>query len=370
MRALILALSVLPGALRAEAPNVVTDIAPVHGLVATVMEGVGTPTLLIPPGASPHSYALRPSDARGLAKADLVVWVGHGLTPWLEDPLGALAPDAAKLELLEAEGMRVLGFREGAGFDAHDHDHGGHDDHEDHEDHAEDAHDQKDDHDKDHAHAGEHEEGHDHGEAHAEDKHDHDAHTEEEHAEHAEKADHDEHAAHEGGDPHIWLDPENGAVALAAIADTLMRLDPENAATYAANSKAAQARLAALRAEIDSMLAPARGQPFVVFHDAYHYFEARFDFEATAAVSTGDAATPGAARIAAVREHIAESGAVCAFAEPQMNTSLLETVVEGQKTRLGLLDPLGASLEPGPMLYENLLRAMAAEMGGCLSPQG
>lgn len=105
------------------APNVLTDLAPIHGLVSAVMGDIGAPTLLLPPSADAHSYALRPSDARTLSNAELIIWVGHDLTPWLADPIATLATSAVTLELLES-----------AGWDQRDL--GGHDDHGDIDPHA------------------------------------------------------------------------------------------------------------------------------------------------------------------------------------------------------------------------------------------
>ncbi|MEW9918508.1 zinc ABC transporter substrate-binding protein [Marimonas sp. MJW-29] len=320
MRRLLCLILFVASPLHAEAPRVATDIAPVHSLVAQVMQGVGEPDLVIPPGASPHGYAMRPSEARALGAADLVVWVGPALTPWLEEPLDSLAPHARRLSLMEGQGLTLLPFREGAAWeDAHDH---GHDDHG-HDDHA---------HEK-------HEHGHDHG--------------------HSE--------THHGyADPHLWLDPVNGAQALALIAGALADADPENADRYHANARAGQDRLAALTQELAATLEPVSGRPFIVFHDAFHYFEARFGIEARGAVSAGDAAEPGAARISELRAHLAKTEAKCAFSEPQMNVGVLETVIEGQGTRVAVLDPLGSSLPLGPDLYPDLLGALAATMVSCL----
>jgi zinc transport system substrate-binding protein len=139
----------IAGAAGAEVPKVATDITPVHSLVARVMQGVGEPALIVAPGATPHGYSMRPSEATALEGADIVVWIGPELTPWLEDAIGTLAGDAHSLALLDAPGTRTLPFRQGATFEAHDH---GHDD--DHDDHD---HDDHDDHDE-HGH-----EDHDHG---------------------------------------------------------------------------------------------------------------------------------------------------------------------------------------------------------------
>ncbi|WP_233488868.1 zinc ABC transporter substrate-binding protein [Rhodovulum sp. 12E13] len=338
------------GVARAEVPHVAVDIAPVHSLVAQVMGDLGTPELVLPPGASPHGYALRPSEARALQEADLVVWVGPGLTPWLSSALGALAGDAAVLEAMEAEGVTLLDMRESAVFPGHDHDHG--------DTHAE-AHDHDHDHDHDHEH--------DHAEA---DAHDHDHDHEHDHAEaeahdhgHAEEHAHDhDHGQH---DPHVWLHPDNATAIVRAVADALSEIDPDNAAVYAANAGAAAERIGALEAELSTRLAPVQGLPFVVFHDGYQYFEAAFGLEAAGAISMSDARMPSAARLAQVRDRIEELGAACVAAEPQFDPGLVAAVAEGVDVRTAVLDPLGMALEPGAELYGAMMRDLASALVGC-----
>ncbi|MGH1353454.1 MAG: zinc ABC transporter substrate-binding protein [Thalassovita sp.] len=352
----------------AEAPKVVTDIAPVHSLVATVMQGVGEPTMLIDPGASPHGYAMRPSQARALSNADVVFWIGEGLTPWLEQPLESLAGDAESVELLELDASIKLEFREGATFEGHDHDephgheedeheeHAEHDDHEghDHEEHEEHGHDDHDEHEERDEH------GHDDHDEHDENGHD-------DHEKHAEHDDHDDHSdhAHEGVDPHGWLDPENAKVWLQAIAKELSHLDPENAQTYAENAAKGTADLDQLIADLSADLEPAHDLHFVVFHDAYHYFENRFGLAATGAISLGDASDPSVARVAAVREAVADAGVTCAFAEPQFNPGLIGAVAE-TGVKVAMIDPLGVGLELGPDLYGQTLRNLSANILSCL----
>lgn len=353
-------------AAHAEVPRVAVDIAPVHALVAQVMDGVGAPILVVPPGASPHGYALRPSEAAALQGADLVVWVGPELTPWLADPLATLAPDAARLALLGVENVRLLDYRDGVRFADHDHgDHAEQGETHAHDDHAEDdhkhgAHDHHDDHKNgDHDH-------HDHGHGH--DDHGHEEHGHEDHGNgHGhEDHDHEDHGHdHSGTDPHAWLDPVNAALWLGAIADKLSRLDPDNAAHYAANATRAQAGLTALEADIAARMAPLRGK-FIVFHDAYHYFEARFGVEAAGAISLSDAAPPGPARVAEIRDLVADQSITCVFAEPQFNRGLVDAVFEGTGVTIGVIDPIGATLSPGGALYGALLEGMAASFEACL----
>ena len=300
------------------APNVVASVKPLHSLVAAVMEGVETPALLVEGAASPHGFSLRPSDATKLESADIVFWIGEDLETFLPGPLRSLAGDATIVEMMGQEGMTVLGLREGGLFEAHSHDHD-HDDHEEH-DHA------------DHDH-----EGHDHDHAHAH------------------------------GDGHIWLDPQNARLMVAVITDALIAADPDNGETYNANGQAVAARIDALQTEIDAALAPARGRPFFVFHDAYHYFEARFGIEATGTFTVNPEIAPGAARLTEIRGIVEASAAVCIFAEPQFSPGVIETIAEGTSAHVGVLDPLGAEIEDGPGLYPALLTALADGLLDCLA---
>lgn len=351
--------SLLSTAAIAEVPRVATDIAPVHSLVAMVMGDLGAPALIVRPEASPHGYAMRPSEAQALSDADLVVWIGEALTPWLEGPLETLAGGAHKLELMSVEGTVLHDYREGATFAAHDHgdheghDHGDHDDEHDHDDaHDDDAHDDHGHaHDDDHGHAAE-KDGHDH--AAEQDDHDH-AHD-----------DHGDGHDHSGADAHAWLDPVNGRLWLGAIAAELSELDPENAAAYAANAAAGQAELEALEERLRADLAGLGEAGFVVFHDAYQYFERRFGLSASGAISMSDATTPSAGRIAELQEAVGSMGVACVFSEPQFNAGLINSVFADRAT-VGILDPLGFDIAAGPGLYPQILKTMAAEFVGCLA---
>ncbi|MEL6838576.1 MAG: zinc ABC transporter substrate-binding protein [Pseudomonadota bacterium] len=363
------------GTAMADVPNVAVDIAPVHSLVARVMEGVGEPSLILPPGASPHEHSLRPSEAGALQEADIVVWMGHDLTPWMEDAVETLAADASVMTLLEADETTLLDFREGALFEAHDHDH---DDEHGHDDHDEAA--AHDDHDHDHEEHAEHDDDHDHEkatEAAANNDHDHEEHAHDDHAhdhdDHADAAahddhDHDDHAGHDHGahDPHAWLSPTNATTWLNLIAAELSAADPDNAGTYFANAAAARTEMEALSTEVATILEPARGKSFVVFHDAYQYFETDFDFPASGAISLGDATDPSPARIAEIQGRVRDEGVDCVLAEPQYNEGIVATVLEGTEAKTGVIDPLGVNLEPGPTLYPQLIRNMATTLADCL----
>ncbi|NOG31467.1 zinc ABC transporter solute-binding protein [Halomonas sp. TBZ9] len=305
----------LPLTALADVPNVAVDIPPVHSLVSKVMGELGEPELFMQQGASPHGYSLRPSEAQTLDNAELVVWVSNDLTPWLTSPLASLASEAAHLELMALDETQVLNYRDRsvalmAAQD--DHDHHGHEEH-DHENHG----------------------------------HDHHGHS------------------REGQDPHGWLDPENARLWLNAIARRLSTLDPENAETYQTNATQAKADLLGLQMALEEQFAEQPTPRFVVFHDAYQYFEQRFEVPSEGAISLGDASDPSPARIEALQQHVRENAIQCVFSEPQFNAAMVENVFADTPAVMGVIDPLGVELPLGPTLYDQLLRQLADALEQC-----
>ncbi|SDF59174.1 zinc transport system substrate-binding protein [Celeribacter baekdonensis] len=319
-------------AAQAEVPNVVTDIAPIQSLAALVMGDLGAPVALMRQGASPHDYALRPSDAEALQSADLVLWTGPELAPWLAEMVGKVAPEAVSVPLAELDGAVELPFREGATFEKHVHGEEGHDDHADHDDH--DAHDD-----------------------HADDDHADDDHADHDHAD-------DDHAG-ESHDPHSWLDPMNGRIWLGEIATQLAALDPDNAETYRANATAAQAQLDEMIQTISTEMMPLQDMNFIVFHDAYQYFENRFGLSAAGAISLGDATAPSPARIREIQDEIKAQNVTCVFSEPQFSAALVETVLDGTSAKSAVIDPLGVEITPGAGFYGDLIKEVAAAFASC-----
>jgi len=345
-------LAAWPG-VAASAPAVVASILPLHSLAASVMQGVGEPQLLVRGAGSPHTYSLRPSEARMLDEAELVLWVGEELELFMQRPMQSLSGDARVVTLSEVPGVRLLPTREGGTWDEHDH---GHDD----DDHGH-SHGQSHGHDDD-----EEDHGHSHGHSHGHDDEDEDhGHS---HG-HSHGHGHGEHA-HGEYDMHIWLSPHNARAMVAAIAEALSEIDPDNAETYRANAAQTRDSLDALEARIQTRLLPLGNASFVVFHDAYQYFEEDFALRATGSVTVSPERQPGAQRLRELREGIAGLDAVCVFAEPQFEPRLVRTVVEGTGARIGVLDPLGAELEPGPGAYALLLETMAGSFLDCLGESG
>jgi zinc transport system substrate-binding protein len=361
--ALILSLSINA---HASPPAVAVDIAPLHSLVSQVMEGVGQPSLLIPAEASPHHHTLRPSQAKALADAEVVFWVGEGMTPWQKKALDNLAESALKVEVLEIEGTTTYAFREGATFESHDH---GEDEHHKDEHHKDEHHEKGEHHDK------EKDEHHKQGKHHDEEKDEHHKqgkhHDEEKDEHHKEGKHHDEekdehHDEHEGSDPHAWLDPENAKLWVNYINDILSKQDPENASTYSRNAAKATASLDTLirstRTKIDALSKPQ----FIVFHDAYQYFEKRFDIPAAGSITLGDAEDPSPARIKKIRDTVKKLGVTCVFTEPQYNPGIVKNVFEGTTISvIGVMDPLGASLATGSGHYQALIQGMVKSLSQC-----
>ena len=295
--------------------NVIASVKPIHSLVSGVMEGAGKPDLIVKGSASPHTYSLKPSQAKQLEEADLVFWMGHELESFLEKPLEAIATSAHVVELIDSSNLKKIEMREGGMFDSHAHDeHEGHDDHDEHEGH----------------------EGHDdHG--------------------------------HGEFDVHVWLDPENAKVLVNEIKLELIELDPKNASIYEANSMKINLKLDQLIDEVSAKLESEKGKGYVVFHDAYQYFEERFGMSAVGSITVSPEVVPGANRIRELKDKIVDLNAYCVFSEPQFEPKLVSTVIEGTQANTGVLDPLGASIKDGPELYFTLIRNMANSLQDCLS---
>jgi zinc transport system substrate-binding protein len=302
--------------------EVVVTTKPVHSLVAAVMAGAGTPKLLVDGRSSPHSFQLKPSGAKAINGADVFIRVAETVEPFTQRITGTLPATVTLVTLAETPGLTLLDIRQGATFEPH-------------------AHGTEAKHDHDHGHAA--------GGTHAAGEHDED----------------DDHGAKDG---HVWLDPENAKVMAGRIAAVLSLKSPAQAAIFAANAAALKARIDGLTSEIAVQTKPVAAVPFIVFHDAYQYFENRFGLSAAGSVTVSPDVQPSAKRITALRAKIATLGATCVFAEPLFNEKLVAAVTEGGSARAGTLDPEGLMLEPGPELYFTLMRTLAANLTACLKP--
>ena len=336
--------------------KVVASVKPVHSLVASVMSGVGKPGIIVEKGESPHTFAMRPSQARMLQKADVVFWIGPQIESFLSKPLEAIASKAKVVELVDTAGLTKLELREGGAFEAHD----------DHDDHGHGHGHSKGKHDDHHKKKKAKHKGHDHDDhkkkkkAGHDDKHDHGHHKKE-------ASGHDHGHDHGEFDAHVWLDPANGQVLVKEIAKVLGGADPANKAKYEANANETVRKLKALEIAVKGELKSVTSKGFIVFHDAYQNFEKRFGLSATGSITVSPEVVPGAKRIRELRAKIKKTGVVCVFAEPQFEPRLVATLIEGTKAKSGVLDPHGVSLTNGPELYFDLLRNMSASFKTCLS---
>ena len=306
----ILSLLTFISPLKAEI-KVVASIKPIHSLASYLMDGVNKPGLIVDGYASPHGFALKPSHAKMLQEADLVFWVGEDLENFLEKPLGSIAKKAEKIELLEIKGLTKLKFRERNIFDGHD-DHGHKE--EDHDDHGHDE----------HGH-----EGHAHGEF----------------------------------DPHIWLDPMNAKVILKEMAEHMIEKDQKNASIYKSNLKKGLKDLDKLTSDVKSDL--NKDFKSIVFHDAYQYFEKRFDVNVLGAFTVNTDVLPGAEQLSEIREIIEHDKVSCIFSEPQFNPDIIKAVAKDTNVATGVIDPLGATLNPGKDLYFDLISNMSKSFKSC-----
>lgn len=294
-----------------EPAHVVASIKPIHSLVAAVMRGAGEPRLLIAGGASPHTYNLKPSDARAVQDADVIFWVGKDLETFLEKPLNSLPKMARVVELAASPGITLLRSRANDLREEPFQAEGGHN-----------------------------------GKEHA------------------------DHSASPGrSDMHIWLDPDNARAIVRAAVDALAAADPDRAEIYRRNGEETEARLATLDLALRSELTPLAGRPYIVFHDAYRYLEHRYGLTPVGSITVGPERQPSARRVATIRRTILSSRVQCIFGEPQFEPALLKTVIEGTTIRVGVLDAHGGiDVAPGPDAYFAIMQNIGVAMHACLGP--
>lgn len=328
--------------------NVLTSIKPLQLIAAAVQDGVGKPAVLLPPGASPHHYALRPSDVRQIRSADLFYWIGPDMETFLEPVLkGRTRPSVAVQSLpnmtLRHFGDEHVGHRHHDQAAEHEHEHEHEHGDEAHGEHANEAH----FHESDESH-----EAHDHaaGDSHA--------------ADHPHEHDH----AHRPGslDAHLWLLPANAVVIAEGMAKDMAERDPENAQRYQANLATFKQRLNALDERLTKRLGETSSKPFFVFHEAYEYFEAAYGIKHAGVFTAGGEAQPGARHVAAMRERLEKAGPSCVFYEPPVRPRLADSLIRGLPAKVAELDALGYEIEPSANGYERLIDDLGSSLAGCL----
>ena len=300
------------GALSAKADiKVVTTIKPLHSLISNVMDGIGEPSLIIEGSTSPHNFVLKPSHAKLIEQADIIFWIGEDIETFMEKPLESIAKNAKKVSFMELSSIEKLKFREENIFEHEDHDDHGHDEKKDHDDHG-DGH-----------------EGHHHGEF----------------------------------DAHIWLDPANAKEMLHEIAHELADLDPVNADKYESNADNTIKSIDDMISSVSSRI--NKNAKFIVFHDAYQYFEKRFGVATAGALTLNTDVLPGAKQISEIQEVIAERDIKCIFSEPQFNPKIIETIAQDTGIKTGVLDPLGSIFDAGQSQYFTLINDLGDKLKDC-----
>ena len=279
--------------------KVIASIKPLHSLVSYVIDGVGTPGILVDGSSSPHTFQLKPSHATMLQEADIIFWIGEDLESFLETPLKSIAKNSRHITLMESDEIEMLKFREKNIF-------GDHDEHDDHDEH-----------------------GHAHGEY----------------------------------DIHFWLDPEIAKTIVKIVTRELSEIDPANSSAYNSNSAKALKEIDQLINDVKSKI--NRDAKYVVFHDAYQYFEKRFGVEVIGALTVNPEVLPGARQLAEIREVIEHENVNCLFSEPQFNPSIAETIARDTGVKAAIIDPLGAELDPGKDLYFDLIGDIASSFKSC-----
>ncbi|MFM9942026.1 MAG: zinc ABC transporter substrate-binding protein [Hyphomicrobiaceae bacterium] len=295
--------------------NIVVTIRPIHSLTAAVMQGVSEPRLLVEGTASPHTFVMKPSDAKALAGANVLIRVAESLEPFTAKVIPSLPKQVQVVTLEATPGLTLYPLRTGATFEAHEHGpaHKGH--------------------------------GHAHGP----------------------KSQNQKGTSSGGTDGHIWLDPENAKLIARHVADVLSAAAPAHADRFRANAAALATRLDALGPELADMVKPVVGRNYLVFHDAYQYFERRYGLTPAGSVTISPDVPASAKRIVALRRKVADLKVTCVFAEPQFTPKLIDPIIEGTTARRGILDPLGAAIPAGPEHYFGLMRGLANDLRACLA---
>jgi zinc transport system substrate-binding protein len=313
--------------LASETKGVVSTIQPINSLVNAVIGNTGKTISLIPAKASPHEYKLKPSDTKKLQNANIIFFVSDHLETSLTKVFKNLPKNIKIINLMEDAGIKHLAIRDNEAWERHDHHHR-HGDHDDYDKHV-----KKDD------------------------DHDHDKHSKK----------HDDHDDHEKEDDvHIWLSPDNAVKIIKKINKELSLFFPENAKTYNQNANQMIKKINQLKVELKKELLGIKDEPFIVFHDAYQYFETSFDLNAVGSVALEGDIASSPKQISFIKDKIVKLKASCVFQEPQFDSRLVQIVVESTNAQIGILDPLGVNIKSGENFYLQLLKNMAKSLKDCL----
>ena len=280
--------------------KVVTTIKPIHSLVAGVMDGLGSPSLIVDGSNSPHNFSLKPSHAKMIEDAEIIFWVGEDLETFMIKPLESIANNATKVSFMDLDSIIKLKFKEENILEVEGYD----DDHDDHDDHAD-------------------------GEF----------------------------------DAHIWLDPKNAIEIVNEIAKTLSLKDPNKKNVYYSNAEKLNHSLNELIEKIN--LSINKDARFIVFHDAYQYFEKRFDVSSAGALILNEEALPSAKKVSEIHKIIKKQNINCIISEPQFNPNIIKSIAQDSSILTGSFDPLGSSFDTNKNLYFEMILSLSNSLKDC-----
>ena len=306
-----------------ETTGVISTIQPINSLVSAVIGNTGKTISIIPAEQSPHDFKLKPSDVKVLQNGNIIFYVSNHLESSVTKVFKNLPKNIKLINLMKESGINHLAIRDNAAWERHDH-HG--DDHDDHDKHGK-KHDDHDDHDK-----------------------------------HGKK--HDDHEKED--DVHVWLSPDNAIKIVQKVNKVLSLYFPENSKIYNDNTTKFIDKIRNLKMELVKELSPIKNKPYIVFHDAYQYFEKTFELNAVGSVALEGDIASSPKQISLIKDKIVKSKALCVFQEPQFDSKLIKIVVEGTDAKIGTLDPLGVNISENKDFYLQLITNMAKSLKECL----
>lgn len=289
--------------------NIVVSIKPFHSLVSGVMDGVSIPRLLLKGNLSPHRYSMKPSDAEELQYAEIIFWGGENLEIFLTKPISSLSKKAKVISLLQIDGLMLKSFRALR-------------------------------------HSGKSEIFESYTSNLSNDQY-----TEQQLA----------------VDPHIWLDPVNAKIITNRIVKILSEYDPGNSKKYKKNGENINVRLNELDYQLSSEMIEISDRNYLVLHDAYQYFESRYQLKNAGSITFNLDHFLGVRRLKKIQNMIKSNEVLCIFGEPQYSQKIIEVLIEGTSVKKGILDPIGTDLSPGPELYFNLMKNLSISLKSCLN---
>ncbi|SET19935.1 zinc ABC transporter substrate-binding protein ZnuA [Thorsellia anophelis] len=290
--------------------EVISSIHPIGFITEALTQNVTEHSILAPVTASPHDYTMRPSDAKALKEAELIIWVGEDLEVFMAKPISNIE-STKQLNLSEIPEIKTI-IDDKVALSENT--------------------------------IVEHEHEHEH-----------------------EKHDVNEHAGHNHDrDLHIWMSPEISRIAAKAIAQRLTELHPNQSNIVNDNLAQFLTDLDKTEVELADKLSSVSQKPYFVFHDAYGYFESRFNLNRVGEFTINPTITPGVQQLAKIKETIKKDGVVCIFKEPQFTPAVVNAVVQGTGVKIGELDPVGANIQLSKNSYQEYLKSLADSYLSCL----